>query len=52
MHLIVLNASSKITLEYIDGEKCQDIWPCFLRLSAKSDMDSNEKKTLPGFVVS
>lgn len=52
MHLIVLNASSKITLEYIDGEKCQDIRPVFLKLTAKSDMDSNGKKTLPGFVIS
>jgi len=52
MHLTALNASSKITLEYIYGEKRQVTGPCFLKLTAKSDMDSNGRKTLPGFVIS
>lgn len=52
MHLIVLNADSKITVEYIYEEQCQVRGPCFLKPKAKNDMDSRGSKTLPVSVMS
>ena len=52
MHLIVLNADSKITVEYIYEEQCQVTGPYFLKPQANSDTDSNGSKTLPVSVMS
>lgn len=51
-HLIVLNADSKITVEYIYEEQYQVRGPCFLKPKAKNDMDSRGSKTLPVSVMS
>lgn len=52
MHLIVLNADRKITVEYIYEEQCQVTGLYILKPKAKSDTDSNGSKTLPVSVMS
>lgn len=46
MHLIVLNADSKTTVEYIYEEQCQVTGPCFLKLKANSDMEQKTGQRL------